>query len=124
MKSYNPKYSRLKITQMDYYAHLLAPRAEFSQFKIAGKLRCQFILHAYMKTEANRLNYIRLNQPQLRAELYKGLMDHLDNRAQNEGITVGIPCDVFLFLIFRSSSGVGEEDVKGGAKTPSKTQGG
>jgi len=39
-----------------------------------------------------------------------------------------IYCDAFLFifnfLIFRSSSGVGEEDVKGGAKTPSKTQGG
>ncbi|XP_029175125.1 uncharacterized protein LOC114943640 [Nylanderia fulva] len=80
-----------KVTQMDYYAHLLAPRAEFSQFKRAGKLRCQFILDAYMKTEANRLNYIKLNQPQLRAELYSGLMDHLDNRAQNEGITVGVP---------------------------------
>ncbi|XP_071580111.1 uncharacterized protein [Temnothorax nylanderi] len=80
-----------KVTQMDYYAHLLAPRVEFSQFKKAGKLRCQFILDAYMKTEANRLNYIKLNQPQLRAELYSGLMDHLDNRAQNEGIKVGIP---------------------------------
>ncbi|KMQ83745.1 hypothetical protein RF55_19215 [Lasius niger] len=44
-----------------------------------------------MKTEANRLNYIKLNQPQLRAELYLGLMDHLDNRAQNEGIKAGIP---------------------------------
>ena len=67
---------------MDYYAHycaLLAPRAEFSLFKNAGKLRCQFILDAYMKTEANRLNYIKLNQLQLKAELYLGLMDHLDN---------------------------------------------
>ncbi|XP_029163622.1 uncharacterized protein LOC114935031 [Nylanderia fulva] len=80
-----------KVTQMDYYAHLLAPRAEFSQFKRAGKLRCQFILDAYMKTEARRLNCIKLNQPQLRAELYSRLMDHLDNRAQNEGITVGVP---------------------------------
>jgi len=68
---------------------LLAPRAEFSQFKMAGKLRCQFILDAYMKTEANSLNYIKMNQPQLRAELYSRLMDHLDNRAQNEGVTVG-----------------------------------
>ncbi|KMQ85060.1 hypothetical protein RF55_16648 [Lasius niger] len=76
LKSYNPKYPGFKVTQMDYYAHLLAPRAEFSQFKKAGKLRCQFILDAYMKTEANRLNYIKLNQPQLRAELYSGLMDH------------------------------------------------
>ncbi|KMQ84000.1 hypothetical protein RF55_18619 [Lasius niger] len=76
---------------MDYYAYLLAPRAEFSRFKRFGKLRCQFIHDAYMKTEANRLNYIKLNQPQLRAELYSGLMDHLDNRAQKEGITAGIP---------------------------------
>ncbi|KMQ87777.1 hypothetical protein RF55_12854 [Lasius niger] len=91
LKSYNPKYPGFKVTQMDYYAHLLAPRAEFSQFKKAGKLRCQFILDAYMKVEANRLNYIKLNQPQLRAELYSGLMDHLDNRAQNEGIKAGIP---------------------------------
>ena len=91
LKSYNPEYSRFKVTQMDYYTHLLAPRAEFSQFKKASKLRCQFILDAYMKTEANRLNYIKLNQPQLRAELYSRLMDYLDNRAQNEGITAGIP---------------------------------
>ncbi|XP_024867851.1 uncharacterized protein LOC112452063 [Temnothorax curvispinosus] len=91
LKSNNPKYPGFKISQMDYYAHLLVPRVEFSQFKRAGKLRCQFILDAYMKTEANRLNYIKLNQPQLRAELYSGLMDHLDNRVQNEGITVGIP---------------------------------
>ncbi|XP_077277509.1 uncharacterized protein LOC143905793 [Temnothorax americanus] len=91
LKSYNLKYPGFKVTQMDYYAHLLAPRVEFSQFKKAGKLRCQFILDAYMKTEANRLNYIILNQPQLRAELYSGLMDHLDNRAQNEGIKAGIP---------------------------------
>ncbi|KMQ88100.1 hypothetical protein RF55_12473 [Lasius niger] len=91
LKSYNPQYPRFKVTQMDYYAHLLASRAEFSQFQKAGKLRCQFILDAYMKTEANRLNYIKLNQPQLRAELYSRLIDHLDNRAQNEGITAGIP---------------------------------
>ncbi|XP_071577023.1 uncharacterized protein [Temnothorax nylanderi] len=91
LKSHNPQYPGFKVTQMDYYAHLLAPRAEFSQFQRAGKLRCQFILDAYMKTEANRLNYIKLNQPQLRAELYSGLMDHLDNLTQNEGITVGIP---------------------------------
>ncbi|XP_071574288.1 uncharacterized protein [Temnothorax nylanderi] len=91
LKSHNPKYPGFKVTQMDYYAHLLAPRAEFSQFQRAGKLRCQFILDAYMKTEANRLNYIKLNQPQLRAKLYSGLMDHLDNRAQKEGITAGIP---------------------------------
>ncbi|XP_071581345.1 uncharacterized protein [Temnothorax nylanderi] len=55
LKSHNPQYPGFKVTQMDYYAHLLAPRAEFSQFQRAG------------------------------------LMDHLDNRAQNEGITAGIP---------------------------------
>ncbi|XP_024882171.1 uncharacterized protein LOC112461236, partial [Temnothorax curvispinosus] len=91
MKSNNPLYQGYKISQMNYYAYLLAPRKEFSQFKMAGKLRCQFILDAYMKTEANRLNYIKLNQPKLRAELYSGLMDHLDNREQNEGIKAGVP---------------------------------
>ncbi|XP_071582449.1 uncharacterized protein, partial [Temnothorax nylanderi] len=55
LKSHNPQYPGFKVTQMDYYAHLLAPRAEFSQFQRAG------------------------------------LMDHLDNLTQNEGITVGIP---------------------------------
>ncbi|XP_071651759.1 uncharacterized protein [Temnothorax longispinosus] len=55
LKSHNPKYPGFKITQMDYYAHLLVPRAEFSQFQKAG------------------------------------LMDHLDNRLQNEGITAGVP---------------------------------
>lgn len=93
-----------KVTQMDYYAHWLAPRVEFSQFKKAGKLGCQFILDAYVKVKINRLNYIKLNyinQSQLRAELYSRLMNHLDNRAQNEGIIAGIP--VILSSSFMSS---------------------
>ncbi|XP_011858618.1 PREDICTED: uncharacterized protein LOC105556155 [Vollenhovia emeryi] len=110
LKTNNPKYPGFKVTQMDYYAHLLAPRAEFSHFQRAGKLRCQFILDAYMKTEANRINYIKMNQPQIRAELYSGLMDHLHNRAQNEGITAGIP--VILPSSFMGSPRICKKDTK------------
>ena len=49
----------------------------------------QYVVDAYVKTEATRLEFIRLHQSQLRVERYQGLMDHLQNEAEHRGAAVG-----------------------------------
>ncbi|OXA63973.1 hypothetical protein Fcan01_00555 [Folsomia candida] len=59
---------RTRITQMQYYGYRLSIRDELNPFLCAGKLTQQYFVDAYVKTEANRLNFCRQNQGTLRAE--------------------------------------------------------
>ncbi|UYV62947.1 hypothetical protein LAZ67_2002586, partial [Cordylochernes scorpioides] len=71
---------------------LFYPRAEQDKFNPllnGGKLTQQFIVDAYVKMEANRLQYIKDNQSKLITEKYSGLMDHISARAENENLNVG-----------------------------------
>ncbi|XP_051782594.1 LOW QUALITY PROTEIN: uncharacterized protein LOC127527552 [Erpetoichthys calabaricus] len=86
-QSRNP---RVRVTQMQYYGYRLFIREDFNPFLNAGRLTQQtYIVDAYVKTEANRLNYIRQNQPKLRIGKYSGLMDHLLNEANEAGLSPG-----------------------------------
>ncbi|XP_039605701.1 uncharacterized protein LOC120526605 [Polypterus senegalus] len=85
-QSRNP---RVRVTEMQYYGYRLSIREDFNPFLNAGRLTQQYIVDAYIKTEANRLNYIRQNQPKLRVEKYSGLMDHLLNEANEAGLSPG-----------------------------------
>ncbi|XP_077201143.1 uncharacterized protein LOC143841157 [Paroedura picta] len=76
-------HPRTRVTQMQYYQYRLSVRDTFNPFLAAGKLTQQYIVDAYVKTEANRLNYLRQNQNTLRAENYRGLMDHLQQATGN-----------------------------------------
>ena len=58
--------SRIKLTQLQYYSYRLAIRPEYSAIHRAGKLLQQYIVDAYVKTEAERLKFIQLHQSQLR----------------------------------------------------------
>lgn len=80
---------RTRVSQLQYYGYRLSVRNEFNPFLSAGKLTQQYLVDAYVKTEANRLNYIRQNQPKLRVEKYTGLMDHLNNSAAEQGVLPG-----------------------------------
>jgi hypothetical protein len=80
---------RVRISQMQYYGHRLSIRDEFNPFLSAGKLTQQYFVDAYVKTEANRLNYIQFNQSKLRVEKYTGLMDHLQSDAAAQGLLPG-----------------------------------
>lgn len=82
---------RQRVTHCEFYAHRLAVRDNnnFQIFRYAGKLSQQYIVSAYMKIEANRLNFIRLNQNAIRAESYTGLTDYLQGRADTENLRVG-----------------------------------
>ncbi|XP_039610024.1 uncharacterized protein LOC120529870 [Polypterus senegalus] len=80
---------RVRVTQMQYYGYRLSIREDFNPVLNAGRLTQQYIVDAYVKTEANRLNYICQNQPKLHVEKYSGLMDHLLNEANEAGLSLG-----------------------------------
>ncbi len=65
------------------YSYRLAIRDTFSPIHCGGKLYQQYLVDAYAKMEGNRLNFIRTKQEELRADQYKGLMDHLMNQAED-----------------------------------------
>ena len=60
----------------------MAIRPNFSALHLAGKLFQQFAVDACVKIEGQRLDFIRHNQNQLRAESYEGLLDYLENAAE------------------------------------------
>ena len=81
--------SRVTVTQLQYYSYRFAVRQGFSAIHRAGKLLQQFIVDAYVKTEAARLSYIMQHQAQLRVDRYTGLMDHINSQAAAQGLDVG-----------------------------------
>ena len=74
---------------MQFYSYRLAVRKTFSAIHYAGKLFQQYVVDAYVKTEASRLDYIRRNQCALRVEMYQGLMDHLYFEAAQHNLQPG-----------------------------------
>ncbi|GBM48634.1 hypothetical protein AVEN_135010-1 [Araneus ventricosus] len=76
---------RVRVTQLQYYSYRFVVRNAFSILHNSGKLFQQYIVDAYGKTEGSRLNYLRLNQKDLRVELYEGFSDALQTEATNNG---------------------------------------
>ncbi|MGH7238491.1 MAG: hypothetical protein ACREHG_00340, partial [Candidatus Saccharimonadales bacterium] len=69
---------RKKTTMLQFYSYRLAWRNQLLSDRVfyASKLTQQYIVDAYVKTEEQRLSFIRFHQDQLRAECYQGLMDY------------------------------------------------
>lgn len=82
---------RNNISMLQFKVAQTAVRDEFNPVIHAGKLTQQWLVDSYLQVEANNLNYIRFNQKNLRTELYKGLMDHMENVAANQNVPAGIP---------------------------------
>ena len=83
--------TRVNVTKLQYVASQTAIREGFNPRISAGRLSQQWIVDSYLQVEANNLNFIRQHQQQLRAELYQGLADHIENAAQNAGVQAGVP---------------------------------
>ena len=81
--------NRKRVSMLQFYSYRLAIRQSFNPIHYGGKLFQQYIVDAYVKTEQNRLAFHRQNQKALRVELYKGLMDHLANEAELQGLKPG-----------------------------------
>lgn len=62
----------------------------------------QYRVDAYVKTEGARLNYLRLNQKDLRIEMYRGLLDAIQLRADDENKKTGKM--IILPSIFQGST--------------------
>jgi len=68
---------RTRITPMQFYSYRLQIRnGDWIQY--AGRLYQQYIVNQYAKIEQERLNYLRLNQSTLRAEVYQGTIDAIN----------------------------------------------
>jgi len=74
---------------LQFYAYRLAIKSEFSVIHKSRKLFQQYLVDAYVKVEAQRLDYIRCIQQQLRVEKYQGLMNQLDEYAEESNLKPG-----------------------------------
>jgi len=74
---------------MQYYSYRISIRDTFNPFLAVEKLTQQYFVDIYVKTEANRLNYVSQNQSQLRVEKYSELMEHLNRQAEERGLVLG-----------------------------------
>ena len=70
------------LAQREYYAYRLHTRqGEADTLFHGGKLFQQFVVDAWAAVDQNRLNFLRKNQDLLRADIYKGLADHIAENA-------------------------------------------
>ena len=81
---------RKKVSMLKWKASQLAVREnEFNPILYGEALFQQWAVDSYCQAEANNLNYVKFQQKKLRVEQYRGLMDHLNDVAAEEGIAVG-----------------------------------
>jgi hypothetical protein len=83
-----------RVTPMQYYAYRLMNRdRDVSILQKGGRLLQQYVVDQYAKIEQERLNYARTHQKELRAELYKGVVDatHAGDSASDIGQRIVLP---------------------------------
>ncbi|XP_051173501.1 uncharacterized protein LOC127289553 [Leptopilina boulardi] len=77
------------VTPLQFYMYRLSYRGTFNPCLALGKLTQQYIVDIWSKVEGERLKYIRLEQKKLRAEMYCGLMDYVNNKVKEENVRPG-----------------------------------
>ncbi|KAI0069691.1 hypothetical protein K474DRAFT_1694009 [Panus rudis PR-1116 ss-1] len=73
-----------RLTQVQFYSHQLHVRP--NQFPIlhhGGRLFQQYLCDSWVSTDQNRLRWMEMNQPKLRAALYSGLEDAVARNDDN-----------------------------------------
>lgn len=82
---------RTNLTMLEYFAYRLQVRDVdgFSLLHHAGHLFHQYAVDAYVRWEANILDYIRGHQKELRADTYTGLISYLNDQADRRGLKPG-----------------------------------
>jgi hypothetical protein len=85
----------LCVSVRDYYCYRLQTRlAIFKPILYGGRLFQQFAVDMYIKIGGCRLNWIREHQPELCADLYKGIVDSItagDTRVSAVGTRIVLP---------------------------------
>ncbi|RCN43056.1 hypothetical protein ANCCAN_10937 [Ancylostoma caninum] len=85
MRKRNAQGGHSRVTQREYYSHILQERGTFNPLHYAGSLFQQYVVDAYVRMEQNRLQWHRVNQSKLRAENYKALQDYMVGDEAMEG---------------------------------------
>ena len=83
-----------EISPAAYYSYRLMKRGEDCLLFRGGRLLQQYLVDMYAKIEADRVNFIRYNQNQLRAEVYSKVVDSMysgESDAANIGQRVILP---------------------------------
>eukprot|EP00794_Sanderia_malayensis_P011640 gene11640-biopygen9314 len=75
-----------RVTPNQFYTYRTQVREGFSALHLSRLLFQQYLVDAFTKIEGNDLAYIRYHQKDLRVESYKGLMDHLYRRAEQQNL--------------------------------------
>ena len=70
------------ISLLQFYTYRLAVRQTLSPIFHSGKVFQQYIVDANVRMEAARLHYIWQNWSNLHVEIYLGLLDHVNTRAE------------------------------------------
>lgn len=79
-----------KVTQKQYYSSRLMDRdGNFSALKYSSRLTQEYIVDAWAKVEEGRLQFVRHNQQQIRADLYQGLRDQVNSDLNPDAANVG-----------------------------------
>ena len=66
------------MTAKEFYSYQLMVRKPEQWLHRYGRLFQQYVTDNYAKIENMRLLFIKLNQKQIRADLYKGVQDSID----------------------------------------------
>ncbi|MBW0526853.1 hypothetical protein O181_066568 [Austropuccinia psidii MF-1] len=79
-------------TQCKWYSYLLFQRKNEYNFILRGcRLLREFVVDLYICIERSRLNFIRINQPRLKVNLYQGVLEALDNDLDLNGSHIVLP---------------------------------
>ncbi|KAL5560737.1 hypothetical protein UlMin_036948 [Ulmus minor] len=83
------KRKRNMVSCREYYCYKLQIRSIYkSILLLSGRLLQQYVVDIYVKLETQRLDYLRNNQAEIRAELYQGIIDSI-HIGENQGSKVG-----------------------------------
>ncbi|KAL5579704.1 hypothetical protein UlMin_012146 [Ulmus minor] len=83
------KRKRNMVSCREYYCYKLQIRSIYkSILLLSGRLLQQYVVDIYVKLETQRLDYVRNNQAEIRAELYQGIIDSI-HIGENQGSKVG-----------------------------------
>ncbi|XP_073362423.1 uncharacterized protein [Aegilops tauschii subsp. strangulata] len=87
--------SRLCVSVRDYYCYMLQTQPGiFNPILCGARLLQQWAVDMYVKIESCRLRWYRKNQTQIRADLYKGVVDAItsgETRASAVGVRIVLP---------------------------------
>lgn len=86
---------RTSLSMREYFAYRIQMRDSGSGILLSSrKLFQQFLVDAYSMVESSRLSFIRYNQDQLRADMYKGIEErilHGDTDGRSTGTRIILP---------------------------------